>query len=317
MTTVYDLSHGRARPVDSAEWPPGTPATGTSQWIRVVGAPREELRRAIIALRLPDEFTEALQAEDAWSRVSAGTRTLVVVLPVLEDEDGPAHHLRVVCTPTTLVTAEEEALSAIDRVVTDWDNTARPEATLPVLLVDVLEAAVSNGGVMYLSLRRRLDELAQAVEHDPLEVPPTALLTMKRRVAQLSMLWEGQSYCLIEIKRRRSHVSPSDHVRERLGDLVSDADRGLKLLAAMESRVRDLRLHHVHCLQESTNRRLNLLAMLSAIYLPPTLVAGIYGMNLQHIPMTQLRYGYLIVMAVMGALVLGQLWYFRQRGWFR
>ena len=68
---------------------------------------------------------------------------------------------------------------------------------------------------------------------------------MKHRVTQLSAAWEGQSYCLIEIKRRRSHVSQSDGARERLADLVSDADRALKLLVHVEGRVRDLRLYHI------------------------------------------------------------------------
>lgn len=37
------------------------------------------------------------------------------------------------------------------------------------------------------------DELDEAVQEHPLDVSPTALLTMKRRVPQLSALWEGQS----------------------------------------------------------------------------------------------------------------------------
>ena len=85
----------------------------------------------------------------------------------------------------------------------------------------------------------------------------------------------------------------------------------------MEGRVRDLRLYHMHCLNESTNRRLNVLAVLSAIYMPPTLIAGIYGMNLERMPMTQLPYGYLIVFSMMAVVVLGQLWYFRRLGWFK
>jgi Mg2+ and Co2+ transporter CorA len=317
MTNVYELSSsGTLRAIDSAEWLLGTPANGVAQWVRVVGTPQEELRTSLIALGLPDQSMEELQAADVQSRVIAGTRTLVVVFQVLGQEDGPAHRLRLVCTPTTLVTVEEEALAAIDSVVTEWSHAARSDVTLPALVVDVLEAAVSNGGEVYLSIRRALDELAEAVEDHPLEVPPAALLTMKRRVAQLSTLWAGQSYCCVEIKRR-SHVSHSDDASQRLSDLIADADRGLKLLAQMETRVRDLRLHQAYCLQESTNRRLNVLATLSAIYLPATLIAGIYGMNLEHIPMTQLRYGYLIVMAMMGGLVLGQFWYFYRRGWFK
>ena len=59
-----------------------------------------------------------------------------------------------------------------------------------------------------------------------------------------------------------------------------------------------------------------MLAVLSAIYMPATLIAGIYGMNLERIPMAQRPHGYLIVMSMMAVVVLGQWWHFRRRGWF-
>ncbi len=40
-------------------------------------------------------------------------------------------------------------------------------------------------------------------------------------------------------------------------------------------------------------------------------------MNLERMPMTQLPYGYLIVFSMMAVVVLGQMWYFRRRGWFK
>ena len=315
MTHVYELSSsGALRSVDSAGAPPGKPPSGVVRWVRIVGSP-QDLRAWLTAAGLPDASIAELHDDESGSRVVVENRTVIAVLPVVGQEDRPAPRFRAVCTPATLVTAEEEALPAIDVVVTEW-CAAPPARTLPELFVDVLEAAVSNGGEQYLALRRTFDEVAEAVETHPLDVPAVALLAMKRRVAQLWTAWEGQSYCLIEIKRRRSHVSQSDGARERLADLVSDADRALKLLAHVEGRVRDLRLYHMHCLNESTNRRLNVLAVLSAIYMPPTLIAGIYGMNLERIPMTQLPHGYLIVMSMMAVVVLGQWWYFRRRGWF-
>jgi magnesium transporter len=105
--------------------------------------------------------------------------------------------------------------------------------------------------------------------------------------------------------------------RDRLSDLVSNSDRRLRLMVRMENRVRDLRQHHLHSLQETTSRRLNVLAILSAIYMPATLIAGIYGMNFENIPITEVPYGYFIVMLFMVAVVLGQFWYFYRRGWFK
>ncbi len=85
----------------------------------------------------------------------------------------------------------------------------------------------------------------------------------------------------------------------------------------LEDQARELRQGYGGLLQEATNRRLNVLAVLSAIYLPSTLIAGIYGMSFDDIPITKIAGGYLIVLSLMIALVVGQMAFFWLRGWFK
>jgi Mg2+ and Co2+ transporter CorA len=318
MTSVYDLSaSGGLRPAASPEFPPNGVTDGVPRWVRIVGPLQHEVQAAIRALELPEEVCEMLHGGDVRCRVVTCGRAVLVTLPVLASGERRSFLLRAACTPTTLFTVEEEASPEIDRVVTERSGAAEPGLTLSGLLIEVLEAAVTGEGLVYLSLRHKLDELANAVETNPLQVSPDTLLALRRQVAQLSMLWEDQSYGFTELQRHHTHIAQSDSSRELLRDLISDANRGLKLLVQMESRLRDLRQHQLQCLQESTNRRLNMLAVISATYLPPTLIAGIYGMNVQGIPMTKLANGYLVVMVFMAAVVLVHFWIFYRRGWFK
>ena len=55
--------------------------------------------------------------------------------------------------------------------------------------------------------------------------------------------------------------------------------------------------------------------MLSAILLPLTLIAGIYGMNFENMPELRTRNGYYLTLAGMAALTLILLFYFWRRGW--
>jgi magnesium transporter len=130
-------------------------------------------------------------------------------------------------------------------------------------------------------------------------------------------LLEDYLYCLVGLREARSETLHFAEVRATLQDLVDDVQRGQQLVARMEDRIRDLRQSSGNYLQEATNRRLNILAILSAIYLPSTLIAGIFGMNFVNIPITHLKYGYFFVLAIMIGLVVGQLWFFYRRGWFR
>jgi magnesium transporter len=53
----------------------------------------------------------------------------------------------------------------------------------------------------------------------------------------------------------------------------------------------------------------------AVVFLPPTLIASIYGMNFRHMPELEYRWAYPGVLAVMGSLAAGMLWFFRRKNW--
>ena len=69
--------------------------------------------------------------------------------------------------------------------------------------------------------------------------------------------------------------------------------------------------------QDRTNQRLAVLTVISAIFLPMTLLAGVYGMNFEVMPELHFRYAYPAVLVLMVAVAAGMILYFRSRGWFK
>jgi magnesium transporter len=55
--------------------------------------------------------------------------------------------------------------------------------------------------------------------------------------------------------------------------------------------------------------------VVSAIILPLTLIAGIYGMNFEYMPELHSRNGYYVTLAVMFAITVLLLIYFWRQGW--
>ncbi|MFT4076014.1 MAG: magnesium transporter CorA family protein [Asticcacaulis sp.] len=53
----------------------------------------------------------------------------------------------------------------------------------------------------------------------------------------------------------------------------------------------------------------------AVFFLPPALVAGIYGMNFDHMPELHWMVGYPVALGLMVVAVLLPYWYFRRRGW--
>ena len=63
------------------------------------------------------------------------------------------------------------------------------------------------------------------------------------------------------------------------------------------------------------NAAMKLFSWAAVVFLPPTLIAGIYGMNFEFFPELQWHYGYFIALALMLASAILPYLYFRWRRW--
>ncbi|PRX29794.1 magnesium transporter [Orenia metallireducens] len=69
----------------------------------------------------------------------------------------------------------------------------------------------------------------------------------------------------------------------------------------------------------NVNNRMNevmqVLTIISTIFIPLTFIAGIYGMNFKYMPELESQLGYPITLIVMLAIVIGMLFYFKKKKW--
>ena len=106
------------------------------------------------------------------------------------------------------------------------------------------------------------------------------------------------------------------HSKKRLGHF----------LRKVESLQGETRLLHEYATQISSeyqaqvdiaqNRVMKVLTIVTAIFLPLTLIAGWYGMNFRGMPLLEWRYGYPAVVVVSLLVVAGLIWYFKRKKWF-
>ena len=64
------------------------------------------------------------------------------------------------------------------------------------------------------------------------------------------------------------------------------------------------------------NRVMQVLTLVSTVFLPLTLIAGIYGMNFEYMPELKWKYGYFIVLCIMLSIMIGCMIYFRKKKWY-
>lgn len=65
------------------------------------------------------------------------------------------------------------------------------------------------------------------------------------------------------------------------------------------------------------NKIIKIFSVASVVFLPPTLIASIYGMNFKILPELQWDFGYPFALVLMVASAITPFWYFRKRGWLK
>lgn len=87
------------------------------------------------------------------------------------------------------------------------------------------------------------------------------------------------------------------------------------MLDKLEKETTDLQLRFELNQQDKTNKRLAILTVLSAIFLPLTLLAGIYGMNFEVMPELNFPFAYPLVLILMLVIAVVMYRFFKTRGW--
>lgn len=180
----------------------------------------------------------------------------------------------------------------------------------------VLDAMVDR----FLRIRDRLDQrFTELQDHllDP-DTPKSdwrSLLRGRRVVRVLESLSESQLEAL-DAWRRNSCLDWSSHDQVRIRDLVEHVSRVLSHASGQERDIEAAVQLHFAIATGRTNRIMQFLTVISAIFFPLTLITGIYGMNFDNMPELHSRYGYYVVLAVLAAVGLGLLYVFRKQRFF-
>ena len=63
------------------------------------------------------------------------------------------------------------------------------------------------------------------------------------------------------------------------------------------------------------NAAMKLFSWAALVFLPPTLIAGVYGMNFEHMPELKWLFGYPMALTLIVISAVAPLWYLKRRGW--
>ncbi len=143
----------------------------------------------------------------------------------------------------------------------------------------------------------------------------TRLMARKSHLRRLEVLCEEQEDA-IQAWREGTRTEFDDHLSVRFPDLLEHIRRVLSHSQHMQHEIEALVQINFSATAHRTNEVVKVLTVVSAIFLPLTLISGIFGMNFEYMPELKLRYAYFVALGGMTLLGVGMFAAFKRRGWF-
>ncbi len=214
---------------------------------------------------------------------------------------------------TSYISGEMPPIKAV------WDRLDRDERLVKhgpdFLLHAILDFMVDE----YMPVLDQMDEEIELLEDQVLDRPqPPVLeriLALKHRIMGMRRIISPQREVMNRLSRddfpqidRQSRI----YYRDIYDHLVRIQD--------LTENIRDIVSGSLDIYLSATSNRLNqimkALTIVSTIFLPMSVIVGLYGMNFKYIPELNWKFGYPMVWIILITIGLGQLVYFRKKGWF-
>jgi magnesium transporter len=186
----------------------------------------------------------------------------------------------------------------------------------------VMDSIVDNYVLIDSELQTDLEEIEQAVFSGNPEVDSQTIYRLKREVlefkraavplaAPLRMLHDGSRSPVPSKEVRLLMRDVADHLL-RVIDHVESYDRLLTDVLNAHLAQLSVQQAQISVQQNSDMRKISAWVAIAAV---PTMIAGIYGMNFQHMPELSHVWGYPAVLTVMLVTCLALYRAFRRSGW--
>lgn len=183
------------------------------------------------------------------------------------------------------------------------------------ILSTILETCIDQDADLIENIAKEITELNKSLKTTTEKVDEEDLLKISSLQNDNMMLREN----IIDKQRMISALMKSSTFpQEYMGVLrimIKDISSLLEHNKFAFERLEYLQDTFMGLINIEQNRIIKIFTVATVAFMPPTLIASIYGMNFQNIPELEWRYGYAIALLLMVVSSIGTLFYFRKKKW--
>jgi len=320
--TLYGPGSYQCSEITSAEVTAGKASPGSACWLNITGLHDIKLLESIgKSFGIHSLVLEDIANTDQRAKLEAGDQFVFIVVKMLqlrgtEHSELDVEQVSFIMGPDYLLTFQEKNGDVFDSVRhrLQQEGSRLRKFGVDYLTYALLDLIVDHYFVVLEGIADEMDALEASILGEPDPDVTTRIHHLKRTLLHMRKATWPMREMISSLLRVESSL-----VAEGTVPFLRDLhDHTLQVLDAIETH-RDMLsgLLEVH-LSNINNRMgsvMKVLTIIATIFIPLTFVAGVYGMNFEHMPELHWRWSYPVVLLIMFGIGVGLLVYFRIKKW--
>lgn len=292
-------------------------------WIDLFEPTPEEEEEVEKALALGVPTREEMQEIEASSRLYKEGDTLYVTTPVLTNADSDAPQntavtfiLSRLCTVTVRYGNPQSFTTFSNRAMRQRGLAPSSDA----VLLGLLETIIDRLADVLERIGGDLDTVSHQIFRAPGKI--TDLEVVMRTIGRHGDLASKLRDSLLGVGRVVGFLGQGDEAllgrkdaKTRLKTVTRDVRSLNEHAAFISSKINFLLDATLGMISIQQNNVTKLFSVVAVVFLPPTLIATIYGMNFRHMPELDWGWGYPLALVLMLASAVLPYFFFKRRGW--
>jgi magnesium transporter len=298
-------------------------------WIDLEEPTREEEELVERCIKVDVPTQEEMAEIEPSSRLYEKNGALYMTVSVLRgvDEDHPT------TTPIGFVLAGNRLVTiryATPKPIRTFENHARRDPDLvlngPTALTRLIDAIIDRLADEIERVSSTMEELSREIFQDSQQerrIPVKKLTGLLSRIGRVQTLLTKIRYSAVTTLRmlsflggsNRIHAEKQQDMLHHVGSLTTDVTSLSEHASYLIDSLTFLLDATLGLISIEQNAAMKLFSWAAVVFLPPTLIAGIYGMNFHRFPELSWPWGYPMALGLMLASAIGPYFYFKKRGW--
>ncbi len=306
---------------------PGEKLAGDVLWIDLYEPTREEDQQVeeLLGVSIPthEDMDDIEPSELLWTE--NGARYMTMRLLVKVNTNGPEiSAVTFILAGKVLVTVRYCDPKAFSNFVGHASKPGGCGESAEAIMAGLIDAIIERAAEVLQETGDRLDTISRGVFKDSVKQGDRNA-TLQRTLQALGRhgdLISKSRESLVSIERVLLSFSAglkAPHISSNLREEVKATLRDLQSLeehaSFQSSKIQFLLDATLGLVNLEQNNIIKLFSVMAVIFMPPTLVASIYGMNFEHMPELKWEYGYPMALALMVVVAVAPYLIFRWKNW--